>query len=570
MKKLYTLLLVAMGSFAFGQTIYSENMGVPTGNTNIDVYVTQAAPATFQNGAPIVYTGTGDMRTTVPSSGYTGASGGGNVFLNTDTEFFQIDGLNTSAYASADIQLSFGHLNSSQLVVEYSTNGTNWTGVTFTSTGGTWALATIPGGVIPSSATLSLKFRVTGNLQTRLDDVKLVSVSSACALSLGAPTTECDAVTLNIDTYTATIAFTGGGTATYNIASTAGTISGDDPSTTAEGNIIITGLTEGTGAIVTVTGGSCNLSQEIMAASCKAINVLPVSEHFNYAVGSALGAQQSWVDVNTGDNILIAGGSLSYTGIASEGNSATFTGSGIDNALRFTETTEGKLFAGFLMTVADYSNVTTDGTQNYFAVLTTQDNGFRGRLFMKKVGEQYQIGLASGGTSTENYTATSYNVGDVLYIVMGYDFTANQLSVWVNPTVATFTEATPATLTDTPNTPFDTLGAFMFRQDSNTATPTITVDALRIATSLNQILGVAKNQIEGLAIYPNPVTNGNLYINTTTNDVKDVVIYDVLGKQVLKATVADQPVNVSSLNSGVYVVKITEAGKTATRKLVIR
>jgi hypothetical protein len=83
-------------------------------------------------------------------------------------------------------------------------------------------------------------------------------------------------------------------------------------------------------------------------------------------------------------------------------------------------------------------------------------------------------------------------------------------------------------------------------------------------------LRVAQNDIAGLNIFPNPVTNGNLFINTAMNDTKTVVIYDVLGKKVLGTSVNEQAVNVSALNSGVYIVKVTEAGKTATRKLVIK
>lgn len=82
-------------------------------------------------------------------------------------------------------------------------------------------------------------------------------------------------------------------------------------------------------------------------------------------------------------------------------------------------------------------------------------------------------------------------------------------------------------------------------------------------------MGVNKNDIAGLSIYPNPVTSGTFYINSTNGLNKSVAIYDVLGKQVLKAN-ATNAVNVSSLSGGVYVLKITEEGKTATRKLVIK
>ena len=83
-------------------------------------------------------------------------------------------------------------------------------------------------------------------------------------------------------------------------------------------------------------------------------------------------------------------------------------------------------------------------------------------------------------------------------------------------------------------------------------------------------LAVQENDIAGLQVYPNPVTNGILNITTDNNDAKSVILFDVLGKQVINTTVTDQPINVASLNRGVYFVRITEAGKTATRKLVIK
>jgi hypothetical protein len=86
---------------------------------------------------------------------------------------------------------------------------------------------------------------------------------------------------------------------------------------------------------------------------------------------------------------------------------------------------------------------------------------------------------------------------------------------------------------------------------------------------VDQTLAVKQNQIEGLKVYPNPVTNGTFYINTNANTTKEVVVYDVLGKQVVKTSTTNA-VNVSNLKGGVYIVKITEDGKTATRKLVIK
>lgn len=574
MKKIYSLLLMGIASASFGQTFYSENFGTPTGTTALDVYATQNAPATFQNAAPITYTGNGDVRATAVSSGYTGASGGGNVFLaSTAGENLVISGLNTSAYTTANLQLSFGHLltpNNTQLVVEVSTDGTNWTPITFTPTTGTgWNLVTIGGGQIPSSTSLSIRFTQNATAQMRIDDVKLSNVSASCTFAFGGPATSCDASTLNLDTYTTNIPFTGGGNATYTITSTAGTVSGANPTSQATGDIIITGVPEGTNFVVTVTGGTCNLQVDVTAPQCKPINPLPYAERFDYNAGTNLGSTQRWTNQNSGDEVVIGAGSLSYTGITSVGNSATFAGAGVDPRTLFTDTTAGTLYASFLMNVTDYSAVTTDGAFTYFAVLTNAAGDFMGRVFIKKTGGQYQLGLTSG-TTTDNYTTATYDPTVTLYVVLGYDFTANSLKMWVNPNVATFTAATPATLTDTPATAITSLGGFLLRQDSNTLTPAMTIDELRVATTTGGLLKTAQNNIEGLAIYPNPVSNGVMYIETQNNDVKEVAIFDILGKQVLNTTVTETAVNVSTLKTGVYIVKITEAGKTATRKLVIK
>lgn len=77
-------------------------------------------------------------------------------------------------------------------------------------------------------------------------------------------------------------------------------------------------------------------------------------------------------------------------------------------------------------------------------------------------------------------------------------------------------------------------------------------------------------EIKGLAIYPNPVSNGILKITTFENAKKTVQIFDVLGKQVLSRVIHLQPLNISMLNSGIYIIKVFEKGKVATRKLVVK
>ena len=77
--------------------------------------------------------------------------------------------------------------------------------------------------------------------------------------------------------------------------------------------------------------------------------------------------------------------------------------------------------------------------------------------------------------------------------------------------------------------------------------------------------------ISGLKIYPNPAKNGQtLFITSDSSVEKNVAIYNVLGRKVLEATTQQNTINTNGLTTGVYMVKITEEGKTSTRKLVIQ
>ena len=76
--------------------------------------------------------------------------------------------------------------------------------------------------------------------------------------------------------------------------------------------------------------------------------------------------------------------------------------------------------------------------------------------------------------------------------------------------------------------------------------------------------------IDGLSIYPNPVSNGIIYITSTLNKPKEIKIYDVLGKMAMSETILGKELDVSNLNPGVYILRIKENELSTTRKLVVR
>lgn len=81
---------------------------------------------------------------------------------------------------------------------------------------------------------------------------------------------------------------------------------------------------------------------------------------------------------------------------------------------------------------------------------------------------------------------------------------------------------------------------------------------------------IQENTIEGLSIYPNPVSGDRIFISTKTNTEKEVEIFDVLGKRVLQATINSKELNIGTISAGVYIIKIKEGDAAATRKLIIR
>ncbi len=105
----------------------------------------------------------------------------------------------------------------------------------------------------------------------------------------------------------------------------------------------------------------------------------------------------------------------------------------------------------------------------------------------------------------------------------------------------------------------------------STATPPVLTPQFIIRKLADiALLSTQTNEIAGLKVYPNPVSNGVLHIESNLNTERTISLYNVLGKEVLNTTTSNNTINIANLNSGIYIVKITEGGKTATKKLVVK
>lgn len=80
-----------------------------------------------------------------------------------------------------------------------------------------------------------------------------------------------------------------------------------------------------------------------------------------------------------------------------------------------------------------------------------------------------------------------------------------------------------------------------------------------------------ENQNESFSIYPNPATGGKVFLSSKSSDLKEIEIFDILGKKVMQTAVTNnKEINISGLTPGIYIITVKEAEHVATRKLIVK
>jgi hypothetical protein len=310
---------------------------------------------------------------------------------------------------------------------------------------------------------------------------------------------------------------------------------------------------------------------------------------FKAASGSNLNANGWTTHSGTSGFVATASGSLTYPDLTSTGNKAVITSTGVEDVNLASAApilaAAGTAYYSALINVVNTTGLAlnTDLVGNFFLFMgsgagaSSSVGSFNSRLYIKNgsATDTFNLGILnnSGAPVTVSYSTTNHPIGTTLFIVVKFDFATNTASLFVNPTVggtegaATVSNATGVTVAPT------SMGSVGIRQSTPT-TGNIEIDEVRIGATWSYVtagtvLRLDQNAIAGLNVYPNPVKNGNLYITSNSSDAKLVSIFDVLGKQVVKASTTNNVVNVAKLKGGVYILQITENEKTATRKLII-
>jgi hypothetical protein len=73
-----------------------------------------------------------------------------------------------------------------------------------------------------------------------------------------------------------------------------------------------------------------------------------------------------------------------------------------------------------------------------------------------------------------------------------------------------------------------------------------------------------------MKLYPNPADGNYVTIQTSTYGVKQIEVYNLLGKLLLNTEIKTENLDVSLLNEGVYLIKVSIEGKSKISKLIIK
>lgn len=352
------------------------------------------------------------------------------------------------------------------------------------------------------------------------------SIEYPCDLVLGTINTTCDAITSGVDTYTTSIAYTGGGTSTYTIdTGGVGTVGGDNPSSVASGTITISGVNEGAGFSVNITGdvanSNCDINRNISSPVCftpvcaTAGDIIMTEIMPNPSINSDPAGEYIELYNTTGSAINIQGWILKDDASALETH---------------TIATSLNIPANGYITIGNAATPNGGVTLNY-----TYAN---------------DISLGNSGTDGVILECSGIMIDQVIWDG-SFPFSSGK-------SMELSTTALDATSNDTASNWGAAVTAY---GDGDFGTPGAVNDFT---------LSTKTNQIETFKLSPNPTSLGYVTITNKGHSTLEVTVFDVLGKRVLKNTVKNNTIDVSHLKTGMYIMRLSQDGASSTKKLVIQ
>ena len=569
MKKLYTLLLLSISLLSFSQ-----------GSVNFD----DVAKWTQGGGGTIAFTTFSDHSYVDASLNFTAV--GNSVIRNSTaaqdgfplangTYSFRLNQTGTSALTMTIASGGVGNFSfatrrwdsapATNFTVEYSTNnGTSWTTSSIidasVTTDSNWK--TVSGVINSTNANIQIRVRSNGTTERlMIDDFTWTAPTSNPTLVISSPTNgtlynpATTSVNINFATSNFVIATVGNGNGHLNYTINGGAVQSKFDNTA----IALTSLTPGTYnlALELVNDSNASLSPAVTATVSFTIQSYTNAANLNDVRLDVLNDGIGKYYNITGEAIVTyaratrnqkyiqdATAAILIDDLAGVITNPFVIGDGITGLKGQTT-----YFNGVLQ-IVPLENNTPSSNGNVITPQVVTASAINASI------EQYESELVrinnvtfADGNGTNTFAAnTSYNISDGNTIEFRTFLT--EVDYVVNTNVI-------------PNVTRDVIVLVA----KNVTTPRIVA---RSFVDVNTLSTNDFDAIEGLKMYPNPLKGNTLYLTSTANAEMSVQIFDIVGKEVVKSNVMNNTVNVSGLNAGIYIVKVTEEGKTATRKLVIQ
>ncbi|MBS7255317.1 M4 family metallopeptidase [Flavobacterium branchiicola] len=299
------------------------------------------------------------------------------------------------------------------------------------------------------------------------------------------------------------------------------------------------------------------------------------------------------------DNVAVTGYDI-YQGTTLKGSSTTttYTVTGLTALTAYTFTVKAKDAAGNVSAASNAVNVTT--TSASVAYCTSQANSTADERIGKVVfgtinntstgtaGYENYTALstnASRGTAytitiTPSWTSTVYSEGYAVFIDYNQDgdFADSGETVWTKatskttPVTGTITIPATAALGTTRvrvsmkyNGIPTSCEAFSYGQVEDYSI-NITASGAIASEEINTGL-LETTETSSFALYPNPVEDelNVSFLNSTGYTFR---ITNTLGQQISSGQLSGSPINVSALNTGVYIIELNNGGKRVVKKFV--
>lgn len=206
-----------------------------------------------------------------------------------------------------------------------------------------------------------------------------------------------------------------------------------------------------------------------------------LSENFNYANGvlDSVGSAK-WSRISGSANDLLVSGGQALVKDASQDD---------DAATLLSSVNSGSIFASFTLTGDAADRTTSPGGSEYLTGFYTSGGSFLGRVAPAipagSPAGTFRLGISnSSAASADVILGTNLTLGTAYTIVIRFDFTTAQTTLWVNPTSI----ADPGITSTTAATLPVTINRYGLRQPSTDTMGDYALDNLLVATTFAEVV----------------------------------------------------------------------------------